>query len=80
MAMDDLVKKDLLEITWDDYTVNETPAFIQENRPFVLHTPSLGIRRLEESREYGAFRMITFLGDRLENIEVRHLSSLGNDF
>ncbi len=78
--LDELVKKRLLEITWDDYTENESPAFMQENRPFVLHTPSLGIRRLDEKREYGAFRMITFLGDRLEDIQVRHLSSLGNDF
>jgi hypothetical protein len=79
MAMDELVRKRLLEISWDDYTDNESPTFLQENRPFVLHTPSLGIRRLDEEREYGAFRMITFLGDRLEDIQVRHLSSLGSD-
>jgi hypothetical protein len=80
LDMDELVRKHLLEITWDDYTDNEKPAFVQDNRPFIFHTPSLGIRRLDEKREYGAFRMISLLGDRLEDIQVRHLSSLANDF
>ncbi|MBN2151569.1 MAG: metallophosphoesterase [Candidatus Lokiarchaeota archaeon] len=80
MGMDDILKKKLLEIRWDDYTDNESPAFVQENRPFVLQTPSLGIRRQEEKRDFGAFREVTFLGDRLEGIQVRYLSRLGNEF
>ncbi|MEX2719576.1 MAG: metallophosphoesterase [Candidatus Sigynarchaeum springense] len=80
LAMDEILKKRLLEITWDDFTDNEPPSFVQDNRPFVLQTPSLGIRRQEEKREYGAFREIVFLGDKLEGIQVRYLSRLGNEF
>ncbi|NMC06554.1 MAG: hypothetical protein GYA24_15160 [Candidatus Lokiarchaeota archaeon] len=78
-SLDDLARAGAMEITWDDFSETSTAPAMQEQAPFVLHTPSLGIRRLDEEREYGAFRMISLLGERLDAIRVRYLSRSGND-
>nr|MDO8113121.1 metallophosphoesterase family protein [Candidatus Sigynarchaeota archaeon] len=62
------------KIFWDDYTSTNNAEFIQKNRPFILQTPSLGLRRLDENQRFGAFRKITVSGPNLEEIQVMHVS------
>lgn len=77
--LEEVKKKTPISIYWDDYTSMKKPSFIEDQRPFVLQTPSLGIRRLDEDKLFGAFRKISLQGDQLEEIDVHYVSEHDED-
>jgi len=77
--LEEIKKKNPFAIYWDDYSIFKDAKFFDDDRPFDLQTPSLGIRRLEEEKKFGAFRKISLQGNQLAEIDVHYVSDLDED-
>jgi hypothetical protein len=72
--LEEIKKKNPFAIYWDDYSTLKEAKFFEDNRPFDIQTPSLGLRRLDEEKKFGAFRKITLQGNELVEIKVHYVS------